>query len=102
MLKLITKILSLYFLFLAITPCLDNCSIDLCSVDGNVHIEESHNEQHNDYCSPLCICDCCNTVVTSADNFTFNSYLIPANLSQPENLDLVFHPPSLTSPPPRS
>jgi len=52
-----------YLLFLAILPCVDNCTTEFCQTEGIVHIENAHSD-HDDICSPLCNCLCCNTIVS--------------------------------------
>lgn len=60
--------------FLALMPCGDECSVNLCMAEGKNHIESRHNEDHTDNCSPLCTCICCNEIVSLAKSITLISY----------------------------
>ncbi len=89
------------------TPCLDNCTIELCSVEEKVHIENSYidnhtdSKNHTDYCSPLCICDCCNTVITYLNIFNLD-YFSASSIIKIEKPGFNTHSLSTTSPPPKS
>ena len=59
--KTIQILLSLYFLLLAVIPCVDA---------ENVHItrtvtEKHADDQHQDLCPPFCVCNCCGTFALS-------------------------------------
>lgn len=56
---------------LACLPCLDHDSVftaDKFHVINDILFTEGH--YHNDFCSPLCVCSCCSTVVEVINNST--------------------------------
>ena len=65
--KLTSVILSLVFLILSCLPCAD------LKVNNSAHItteftsnhEKHSTDNHNDLCSPFCICSCCGSVIAS-------------------------------------
>ena len=81
-------------------PCTDAIAQETIVVDG--HSEENH----EDFCSPFCVCQCCGNIATNNDmlfyNITFkkidsfthvfsykNEYFMNVNNS-------VWHPPTLS------
>ena len=62
--KLLASILSVYFLLLTVTPCVDlpndNCSHRTMLSQYSDH----HNQGDVDLCSPFCTCNCCSSPIT--------------------------------------
>jgi hypothetical protein len=62
---------ALYLLALTVMPCADNEKVSDAhaeyhqSTDGHDHSEEE------DFCSPLCVCNCCRTNITITQLFSF-------------------------------
>ncbi|MFA0965045.1 DUF6660 family protein [Roseivirga sp. BDSF3-8] len=68
-LKYIALILSLYFLALAVVPCADGEETQQVLVSGEAMLDASDHEGHDhshaeDFCTPMCGCQCCHTNVT--------------------------------------
>jgi len=100
--KYFTSGLLVYLLFLAVLPCLDDCSVEYCQTEGIVHMENNHTEDHRDLCSPLCNCLCCNTLVSISAHecLPIESRPIDMGFSGHANiLSLSYKP---TSPPPKA
>ncbi len=99
--KYFTTGLLAYLLFLAVLPCVDDCTVEYCQAEGIVHMEKQHSDDHNDLCSPLCNCLCCNTLVSLSVQLNLNiikpskyiEFTIHSNI-----LPLSYKP---TSPPPK-
>lgn len=83
-------------------PCLDECDLNLCQTEGINHIENRHNEDHSDNCSPLCTCMCCNEIVslTKAETLFSNNNSSPFTDTYITEIPPVKLKPSLR--PPRS
>lgn len=63
--KFLVAIFNIYLLALSVMPCTDvhtTCS----SESAILTIAENHDHasDHNDTCSPFCVCSCCNTIGT--------------------------------------
>ena len=100
--KFLTAFLLIYVLFLALKPCIDDCSINYCQTEGIEHIEDKHNDDHKDLCSPLCNCLCCNTLVSISTNHISvinNTSLDLEVIDHPNIFPLSYKP---TSPPPKA
>ncbi|WP_420573431.1 DUF6660 family protein [Kordia sp.] len=71
--KNISFILGILILALALKPCSDGfCSdseseTEICSDQGN-----EHEENHDDSCAMLCVCNCCGVLVVFQKPQTFN------------------------------
>ncbi|MBL8016706.1 MAG: hypothetical protein JNK43_05495 [Ignavibacteria bacterium] len=91
-----------YLLFLAVLPCLDDCSVEFCQTEGVVHMENRHTDDHEDMCSPLCNCLCCNTLVSISahQNLTLENRSVQIGLSGHANIISLSYKP--TSPPPKA
>lgn len=100
--KYFSKIFAVYVLILALTPCSDNCSSGICFTDNEVHVESTGEDNHSDICTPLCVCLCCNNVLSVPDNFDIQHFQIHSELDQPENINFSFHFSDSSSPPPKS
>ncbi|MBC6995058.1 hypothetical protein QWY85_12040 [Neolewinella lacunae] len=65
--RLLTRILSLYILLLAFVPCQDNFFLISNEAPAAVHAENPEHEhpdsEHEDHCTPFCICACCGAVL---------------------------------------
>ncbi len=99
--KYFSLALLLYLLFLAILPCVDNCTTEFCKTEGVIHIENAHSYQ-SDLCSPLCNCLCCNTLVSISSEQTsvINNTSIDHEVTEHSKiLPLSYKP---TSPPPKA
>ncbi|HEY8401156.1 MAG TPA: DUF6660 family protein [Cytophagaceae bacterium] len=55
-------ILSLYIVFLFILPCTDGAEKD-AHITFSQALEGNHEHDHEDTCSPFCVCNCCGPVV---------------------------------------
>ncbi|WP_349318147.1 DUF6660 family protein [Chitinophaga sp. MM2321] len=64
--KWLVYILSVYIILLSCIPCNDASAAMLLksTTIENTDTPSGH-EAHADYCSPLCICSCCNTQITT-------------------------------------
>lgn len=58
-------IFAFYILALSIMPCSDVHN-DCVKTENQITQNENHNHKsdHNDFCSPFCTCNCCQTVMT--------------------------------------
>ncbi|MEO8446909.1 MAG: hypothetical protein ABI528_05405 [bacterium] len=70
--------------------------------DKEVHIENYAKEHHEDTCTPLCACICCNTVITVSDEFVFRFITDYKNLDISESIHPNYIFSDNTSPPPKS
>lgn len=63
--KFVSVILSLIILMLSFTPCADSSDYSKTSENIVVSVfeQDNHQKNHSDLCSPLCMCNCCGTVV---------------------------------------
>jgi hypothetical protein len=88
-------------LFLAFKPCVDDHTVEFCQTEGIVHVEKQHTEDHNDLCSPLCNCLCCNTLVSISNHHIEDHFAssIQTGVSHSEILPVSYKP---TSPPPKA
>lgn len=102
MFKFLSKILLIYIAFLALNPCVDNCSTGYCQSEGIVHIEENHTQDKHNECSPLCNCLCCNTIVFTASSFTLITSIDLTDFQFTYSEDLTPFILKPTSPPPKS
>ena len=64
--RVFATILAIVIVGIGFVPCADGVatltSNDIHHADIDTHSENDH---HTNHCSPLCVCGCCNTVVTS-------------------------------------
>lgn len=66
--KFISVIISIIILALSFVPCTDSISPNQESQSLSTSHQESRNhKQHSDFCSPLCVCSCCGTVVAQIE-----------------------------------
>ncbi|MDO6809484.1 hypothetical protein Q4603_12720 [Zobellia galactanivorans] len=72
--KLLTFILSFYFLALNVVPCSDMEPL----ADGQVSVVADSGDGYghalNDLCSPFCHCHCCHTHTVSFEIFSFEPF----------------------------
>lgn len=65
--RLLTQTLSLYIFLLAFIPCQDNFSLIPNEAPTSVHANNPEHEhpdsEHEDHCTPFCICACCGAVL---------------------------------------
>lgn len=88
--KLITFIVSLYFIVLSALPCVDIESGSLAHSEQGTH---SH-DKDNDLCSPFCICNCCgHFTLNYAPAITFEIIQVPFEQITTQNsiYTSVFH-----------
>lgn len=75
--KFISAIFSIYFAFLSINACTDmetsSCELGH-SIESFTHIDDNEHE-HEDGCSPLCYCICCNSPITVSSKTLSFSFL---------------------------
>ena len=102
MTRLITGILAIYITLLAVMSCVDNCSLEFCQTEGIEHLEQRHNKEHKDSCSPLCNCLCCNTVVSVAKSYSMQISIHSADVQPAISSDLSPFILKPTSPPPKA
>lgn len=83
--KYFLVIFSVYFLALSLMPCTDALGMNTPNT-SKTEITQTHNNDtdHNDFCSPFCICSCCNTPV----NITFDLLSIKVNNPIASNLKI--------------
>lgn len=61
--KFFTLIFSIYLLAISMLPCGDaNNECNTTAPQTETTQNHSHKTDHNDVCSPFCICSCCSTV----------------------------------------
>ncbi|MDQ3019193.1 MAG: hypothetical protein M3R36_01270 [Bacteroidota bacterium] len=102
MINYISKVFSIYFLLLAFIPCSDVCSSNTCLQGDGIHIEASSEIEHTDICTPLCVCLCCNTVVSVSEKFIFQNFKVHIKLNSSEDLHFSHNFLDPGSPPPKS
>lgn len=77
MVKLVSTILSVYFLVLTVMPCADAQLISIGEELSSVHDEADHSgHDHSsgeDLCSPFCVCQCCHTDVVNFEKVEFTA-----------------------------
>lgn len=65
--RLLTQTLSLYIFLLAFIPCQDNFSLIPNEAPASVHADHPEHDpqdsEHEDHCTPFCICACCGAVL---------------------------------------
>ncbi|HMQ69089.1 MAG TPA: hypothetical protein PKA90_08780 [Ignavibacteria bacterium] len=71
--NLFKKIFSVYIFVLVFIPCSDVCYEGICGNTDRIHIEQFAKDHHDDACTPMCTCICCNTIFTVSENFTFEN-----------------------------
>jgi hypothetical protein len=77
--KILTAILSIYFLGLSFVPCADSAPEEKDSVSIENHCSD---ENHLDLCAPFCLCQCCHSVVVMEKS----PYVVMAIPSFPEQI----------------
>ncbi|MCW3465631.1 DUF6660 family protein [Chitinophaga nivalis] len=102
--KWLVYIFSCYILLLSCIPCNDAAEVVLQRTARIARLDVPHeHESQPDYCSPLCICSCCNVQVTAEAISTVHFYhhqvlisypIIPAN-PLPSQADNIWQPPRL-------
>ncbi len=72
-------ILSILLFYLTIMPCSDALT---CEEEKRVELSQNHDhsKDKNDFCTPLCICQCCSTSMVYPD----------LELNQNEKLNTIF------------
>jgi hypothetical protein len=65
--RVLNLIFSLYIILLAFVPCQDNFSLVPNEAPASAHAQDSEHEHpasdHEDHCTPFCICACCGAVI---------------------------------------
>lgn len=76
----VAMLLAMYVLVLAMVPCADEgictSATDLAITEGHNHDSDTHeSEQHQDSCTPLCVCSCCGIITNfhHSDEFVFKT-----------------------------
>ena len=73
--KFLAAILSIYIFTLNLVPCEDNSALENeVKTEISIEIDDNHEHQNADLCSPFCICQCCHISIT---NFYLIDYTIP-------------------------
>jgi hypothetical protein len=75
--KVKATFLSIFFLMLTMFPCVDEETVDICAAELHYHMQGSQERSDTDLCSPFCLCQCCNTSITT--NHAFNNPLLSRN-----------------------
>lgn len=71
--KLITFILSIYIFALNLAPCADYVeSNNDIKTEISQSLDDDHNHQNLDLCTPFCICQCCHINTTYFQFVDFN------------------------------
>ena len=71
--KFLALILSLYVFALNFAPCEDTGALDNeLNTEISQAIDNDHQHQGTDMCSPFCICQCCHINATYLKNVDFN------------------------------
>lgn len=89
--RLATQIFSLYILLLAFVPCQDNFSLIPNEAPASVHADNPEHEhpasEHEDHCTPFCICACCGAVLDAPPTLLTleeDQHLPPKGSTQPK------------------
>lgn len=57
--------MAFYILVLSVLPCSDaHNSCNENKIELTKGVEHNHGQDHDDVCSPFCICACCGTTIT--------------------------------------
>ncbi|WP_147243595.1 DUF6660 family protein [Chitinophaga flava] len=75
--KWLIYIMSLYILVLSCIPCNDTQAVAMYNHTEVTATHEHNHETQVDFCSPLCVCSCCNVQVTPA-----TSVILPYHMHQ--------------------
>ncbi|WP_422348708.1 DUF6660 family protein [Flagellimonas sp.] len=72
--KILTVILSCYFLVLNVFPCSDSEPV-VNSENTEVHVDFDHGQHHGDcdQCTPFCQCHCCHSHTVDFGVFNFRT-----------------------------
>lgn len=100
--KYLSQIFTTYIILLSLIPCSGICSIDISSVDDKVCIEVSHENEHDNNCTPMCVCSCCNNILPSTDQFVFKHFKVYSKINQTDHFQFPNQHIESTSPPPKS
>lgn len=68
--KSISFILGFLILALALKPCSDGLN-SIHENDTEISMEHNHQDDHDDSCAMLCVCNCCGTLVVHQTPQTF-------------------------------
>ncbi|MBO9731121.1 MAG: hypothetical protein J7623_20960 [Chitinophaga sp.] len=103
--KWLLYIFSCYLLLLSCMPCTDNNGMAGSSGVPSALLSTSHNHESSqpDFCSPLCICSCCNVQVTPGAPLTVYFHVQQAVIDYPvmpvnplpSSFDKIWQPPQL-------
>jgi hypothetical protein len=75
--------LAALMLALVFVPCKDNCEDEQHQINQSVQSTTEHHQEHNDICSPFCVCACCSMSATVQyyAAFILNNPLVVKQLS---------------------
>lgn len=100
--KFLAFILSIYIFTLNFAPCVDNCAPDNeIKTEISQAIDDDHQHQETDLCSPFCTCQCCQIHATYFEVvvYTANFTNIPTGIFRHINgLEKNFNPTILQPP----
>jgi len=68
--KLFATILAISIMYMSFLPCGDDLFADICSAEVAHHHppgESPDDHEDSDFCSPFCICSCCQTHIVTLD-----------------------------------
>lgn len=77
--------MSVIILALSFVPCADSNSVTQ-SQEISFHQGSDHHQHHSDFCSPLCVCSCCGTIVAQIEGETDYEFKTYEVYSSEENL----------------
>jgi hypothetical protein len=69
--KLLTIIFSLYILGLSVITCADAEQVSEEFIEYHQTNDDHDHNSEEDFCSPLCVCNCCRTNITITQLFSF-------------------------------
>ncbi|WP_430981267.1 DUF6660 family protein [Sphingobacterium faecium] len=73
--KIFVYILCLYFIGLTMVPCADQVQ-EATAINITGTQDKGHSDEHQDYCSPFCICSCCSTVLNIEQTNTISFIIV--------------------------
>ena len=81
--KQLAILISLYFLALTVMPCADNEKVSKTHAEYHQSTDGHEHNENEDFCSPLCVCNCCRTNITITQIFSF----VPEQKAKKEFVD---------------
>ncbi len=64
---------AIYIVSVTCMPCSDgDACADENEIEVNLTLSDDHSEEEGDFCSPFCVCSCCNSHVNQPKYFSFS------------------------------